>query len=176
MKKIGVLLLTLVFAVSLTACGGGGGSGGGKPTVTSTYTHDNGIKVSLSFPDSDDYRWTEDKDDFRLGTWKAAIVGPDVKVGINVQGFGFGITDFAGQKARASENSDLSDAVYGGIKGYSYYYGGYTSYVVSLPAEGSNQLVQLWVSEPDNKESLIDELFESDTVQRILNSVKIEVE
>ena len=181
MKKIMIIVLTLVLAFTLAACGGGGGGGGGSSaaTETSTFTSDQGISVSLTYPDNEDYRWSEDGDDFRVNTWNAAVIGPDVKIGVIVTRNNMSFPTFGDIKERRLEENEVTDGVFGGSEGFSYYNGGYTSYNVYLPVGVEGLLdyrVELWVSEPENKESLIHDLFESEVVQKILTSVKIEVE
>ena len=179
MKKTLAILLALMLSISLLVGCGGDGSGGGSSnakTATSTYTPEDGkYSISLTYPESADYRWSTDTADFRISSiHKAAVIGPDFKIGIGPITYPMGVKNVEELKTRRAENYEVADVTYGSLKGFSYYDSGYTSYVIILPIEG-NQIhyIQLMVSDPNNSEARIHDLFKSDAVQNILKTVQI---
>ena len=170
MKKAIAISMVLILGLSLLA-----GCGGGGAKTTSSYTSDDGkTTVSLTYPDNDQYKWSTDSTNLRTSSIKAAIVAPDFNIGVSVRWYG-NSNNFDELKAnRSADSKDFAEATYGGIKGFSYYYDSYYTYVVSLPIEGNkSDYVELWVTPAGNDDDVSKSTFNSAAVQEILKSVQI---
>jgi len=167
MKKLGILVLALILAVSFTACGGG------KTATSSFNSRDGKTTIAITYPESDGYRWSTENADFRTSSWEAAVIAPDFKIGVSTRTYPHGVKSFDEFIAENGDEKNFKEVTYGGAKGFSYYYESYRSYVVSLPIEGNtDNYVEIWVSEPKDDETKIDALFDSAAVQDILKTVK----
>ena len=170
--KVGLMvLIVLSMLVLLTGCG--------EKTVTSTYDSDDAkVSVSLTYPESEDYKWSTNDEDLRTSADKAILLTPNFKIAIQFDDLAVPKyeKDFSKYKENYVTEYEAEDFKVAGLEGFKWYYGGYNATVVSLPLESNpDDALKVYVYPKDgdwNKDSAV-QLFNSDDVQNILKTIKI---
>lgn len=166
-----LLIFTLSFV--LTACGGNNKA----KLTTQTIASDDGVNVSLSYPEDAGYTWSINQDDFRTSKNKAILIAPDFKIAVEFVDLGyFYSNDFENYKQKQKENrGEVNDVTYNNIAGFRSYHASYYANVVTLPVAGSDKTaVDILVYPFPDVEAKSDEAFNSTAVQDILKTVQIE--
>jgi hypothetical protein len=180
LKKLLTILLVLLFSVSVVVgCGGGGGGGGGGKTVTSTANISwIPLDASLTYPESENFVWSTDSEDFMNHTHKAILLGPDFKISVDTQSMSE-IGDYPGFKERRSETYDIHDVEFGGLEGLAYHRGvSYDIFLVipyeslGIPERTGLMWLQVYANDSEDKAVLATK-FNSNEVQNILKTVKL---
>ena len=167
--KFGILGLILLSAIFLlTGCG--------SKTTTSTYdAEDEKVSVSLTYPDSEDYKWSTESGDLRTSSDKAILLGPDFKISIQFENLGFRYdNDFNKYKEKYMADENAKDVTIADINGFRWYYASYRATVVVLPiASNPKEALKIYVYTELDEEAAVTEMFNSDVVQSILKTLKI---
>ena len=153
------------------------GCGETVPTLTSTYDAEREkVSISLTYPESEDYRWSTNPDDFRISANQAILLGPDFKIAIQFADLAVNKyeKDFSKYKENYIAEFDAKDFEIAGLKGFVWYYSGYRAVAVVLPiASSPDNALLLYVYTEESKEEGAMEVFNSDAVQSILRTLKI---
>jgi len=174
-----ILLLSLVFmlALGMTVLTGCGGT---KEQVMEVVTYEGEkekVRISLSYPETDQYRWSTNQEDFGTTTDNAVLIGKDFKIAIQFtdisQRFNSEFEVF--RASRTASYESLEEVSYGGINGFTYYYEQFSAYIVQLPIpHDPTQVLTLYVYTKAGDEEGTTAIFSRDEIQQILDTVKIE--
>ena len=172
MKKILSFLLVLFCAISLTGCGK-------EKLETVSFKDDENTKatINLSFAEGSNYTLSTNEEDFRTSRNDAILKGDTFNITIQFDKFLSG-ENINNLKEEYKDNEEYKEVTYNGINGFSYYYAGYDTYKVVLPASDT-VYASLCVYSKDIMSSNQEEVkaaFDSEVVQNILNTVTFSVE
>jgi len=169
-KTMLILTILIICLVILTGCGSK------QAMSTSTYDSDDiEASVSLTYPDSEDYKFSTNSDDFRTTANEAILLGPDFKIAIQIRDLSFHFDkDFNNYKGKYISEEGGKEITVADLNGFVWYYAPYKAAVVVLPIElNPEYALELYIYTEKDSEDEVMEVFNSDAVQDILKTVKI---
>ena len=169
MKKILkelVLLFVIVFGVLALITWG-------KKLKTVTYNDKSKVSVSLSFKEEKGYELSESKVDLRTSLEDEVLKDDDFNIAIQVDEYSSNKT-FNDVKNIYKKNNDYKEVTYNEMKGISFYSPSYVRYEVILNVDNKTYVsLHIYSKKSPNKEEDVKKIYNSEEVQKILNSVTI---
>lgn len=165
MKKLISIIVVFFLVFTLTGCD--------KLKTVSIKNEKTKSTIELSYKEKANYTLSYEKDDFRTSLEKAILLGDNFRIGFEFGTYSSG-DDFSKREERYKSYDEYKSVTYNNIKGYQFYYPSYVRYEVVLPVN-DKEYVKLNIYGKDNKvkKDETTEVYNSKTVQDILNTIKI---
>ncbi len=150
-------------------------SGCEKKFTTVSYTDEKSkVSISIGYPDNLPCNFSTDSKDFRTSAENAILISDNFKIALDIVSRSFK-GDFEKEAKQEGLNRiDGKEVTFNNLSGVSFYYAPYNRYNVRLPINDKCYLeIHIYSTKTEYKKEFAEEVFNSEEVKEILNTIEI---